>query len=254
MKLKTLIIDDEASARSRLRKLLGAHPEVEIIGEARNALEALAQIEQWQPDLLLLDVQMPGLNGFELLRALPPTATLPLVIFATGYDQYALAAFEANAVSYLLKPINRASLGRAIERAYKLSLSETQVEEERARWREVLHQTPPLEQIVARKSNRFVLLPLEQIFFFRVEDGLLRAKTEAESYWTDYQIKELETRLPYPPFFRAHRAVLVNLRKVKEIAPFDKNTYLLLMNDRAGSEIQVSARQAQKLRALLWGF
>ena len=253
MELKTLIIDDEASARSRLRKLLSAHPEVEIIGEARNALEALAQIEQQQPDLLLLDVQMPGLNGFELLRALPPTAALPLVIFATGYDQYALAAFEANAIGYLLKPINRASLGRAIERAYKLSLSETQVEEERARWREVLHQAPPLEQIVARKRDRFVLLPLEQIFFFRVEDGLLRAKTEAESYWTDYQIKELETRLPYPPFFRAHRAVLVNLRMVKEIAPFDKNTYLLLMNDRAGSEIQVSARQAQKLRALLWG-
>ena len=197
---------------------------MEITGEARNALEALAQIEQRQPDLLLLDVQMPGLNGFEMLRALPPTTPLPLVIFATGYDQYALAAFEANAIGYLLKPINRERLGQAIERAYKLSLSETQVEEERARLREVVHQVTPLEQIVARKRDRFVLLPLEQIFFLRVEDGLLRAQTEAESYWTDYQINELETRLPHPPFFRAHRAVLVNLRKVKEIAPFDKNT------------------------------
>jgi two-component system, LytTR family, response regulator len=253
MKLKTLIIDDEAAARSRLRKLLGAHPEVEIIGEARNALEALAQIEQRQPDLLLLDVQMPGLNGFELLRALPSATPLPLVIFATGYDQYALAAFETNAIGYLLKPINRERLGQAIERACKLSLSETLANEERARLREVVQQATPLEQIVARKRDRFVLLPLEQIFFLRVEDGLLHVKTEAESYWTDYQINELETRLPHPPFFRAHRAVLVNLRKVKEIAPFEKNTYLLLMNDRAGSEIQVSARQAQKLRALLWG-
>src|ERR1051326_4525607 len=110
MKLKTLIVDDEASARSRLRKLLSAHPELELIGEASDGVEAVTRIEQWQPDLLLLDVQMPGLNGFEVLQALSKTARLPLVVFATAYDEYALAAFQANAIGYLLKPINREQL------------------------------------------------------------------------------------------------------------------------------------------------
>ncbi len=227
---------------------------MEIIGEARDGLEAVTLIGQLQPDLLLLDVQMPGLNGFEVLQSLPAKVRLPLVIFATAYDEYALAAFEANAIGYLLKPINRERLSQAVERAHKLSLSATQADDERERIRAVVKRAAsPLQQIVARKRDRFVLLRLDQIFFFRVESGLLRAKTEAESYWTDYQINELEARLPSPPFFRAHRAVIVNLQKVKEIAPFAKSSYLLLMNDRAASEIQVSERQSKKLRELLWG-
>jgi len=251
-RLKTLIIDDEASARSRLRKLLNTHPEIEIIGEAGNGLEAVAGIERWRPDLIFLDVQMPGLNGFEVLQALPKQPPLPLVIFATAYDEYALAAFEANAVGYLLKPINRERLRQAVERAYKLFLSEAQADDERQRIRQMLKTAaPPLQQIVARKRDRFVLLPLEDILFFRMEDGLVKVKTEAALYRTDYQITDLEARLPDPPFFRAHRSVIVNLGKVKEIAPFFKSTYLLIMSDPEASEIQVSERQSKKLREML---
>ncbi|MFN7949873.1 MAG: LytTR family DNA-binding domain-containing protein [Blastocatellia bacterium] len=254
MKLKTLISDDEASARSRLRKLLSAHPEVEIIAEAGDGLATINLIAQERPDLLLLDVQMPGLNGFAVLQAIPAQTRLPLVIFVTAYDEYALAAFEANALGYLLKPVNRQRLSQTLERAYKLCLSESQANHERDRIRAVAWQAAtPLQQIIARKRDRFVLLGLEQIVCLHMEDGLLKVQTEAESYWTDYQLNELEARLPRPPFFRAHRAALVNLQRVKEIAPFAKSTYLLIMNDRAATEIQVSERQSKKLRQLLWG-
>ncbi|HMY74740.1 MAG TPA: response regulator, partial [Blastocatellia bacterium] len=147
MKLRTLLIDDEASARSRLAKLLAAHTEIVIVAEAADGIAALEQIEEAKPDLIFLDVQMPGLTGFELLRALPPEAPLPLVIFATAYDQYALDAFEANAVSYLLKPINRERLAQAVERACKLKANDAQTAAERDRLRQLTAAAPPLQQI-----------------------------------------------------------------------------------------------------------
>ncbi|HEX5736159.1 MAG TPA: LytTR family DNA-binding domain-containing protein [Blastocatellia bacterium] len=252
MRLKTLIIDDEGSARSRLRKLLKDHPEIEVTGEAADGLEAISQIERLRPDLIFLDVQMPGLSGLEVLQALPKKTALPMVIFATAYDEYALAAFDANAIGYLLKPVNRDRLRQAISRAAALIASADEASDERRRLENVVSQsaTAP-RQIVARKRDRLVLLALEDIYFFRLEDGILRAKTEAETYWTDYQIGELEKRLPDPPFFRAHRSVIVNLDRVKEIAPFFKSTYLLVMKDRQATEIQTSERQSKKLHEWL---
>jgi len=245
-------VDDEAPARSRLRKLIAAHPEIEIIGEAADGVEAVAGIARMKPDLVFLDVQMPGLTGFEVLQSLPKETPLPLVIFATAYDRYALEAFEANAVSYLLKPVNRERLAQAVERASKLAGNESSTSEERERIQRTVHTAaPPLQQIVARRRDRFLLLPLDQIIFFEVENGVVRAKTESDRYWTDYQINDLEARLPDPPFFRAHRSVIVNLGKVREIAPFLKSTYLLVMNDRESSEIQVSERQSKRLRQVL---
>ncbi|HEX8998532.1 MAG TPA: LytTR family DNA-binding domain-containing protein [Blastocatellia bacterium] len=252
MKLRTLIIDDEAPARSRLTKLLAAHPEIEVIGEAADGIAALEQIEQAKPDLIFLDVQMPGLTGFEALRALPPDAVPPLVIFATAFDQYALDAFEANAVSYLLKPINRERLAQAVERACKLKASEPQIAAEHERIRQLTDAAaPPLQQIIARRRDRFVLLRLDQICFFELADGTVKVKTDTDTYWTDYQINDLEARLPDPPFFRAHRSAIVNMRKVKEIAPLMKSSFLIVINDQAASEIQVSERQSKKLRQML---
>ena len=118
--MRSLVIDDEADARARLIRLLGAHPEVAVIGEAQDGLEAIEKIEELRPDLLFLDIEMPGLKGFEVLRSIPSAIEIPLVIFTTGYDQHALAAFEANALAYLLKPIEPERLSVAIERSNKL--------------------------------------------------------------------------------------------------------------------------------------
>lgn len=236
-----------------MAKLLAAHTEIVIVAEAADGIAALEQIEQTKPDLIFLDVQMPGLTGFELLRALPPSSPLPLVIFATAYDRYALEAFEANAVSYLLKPINRERLAQAVERACKLKANESRTAAEGHRLRQLTAAAPPLQQIVARRRDRFVLLPLDQICCFELSGGTVHVKTESDGYWTDYQLNDLEARLPDPPFFRAHRSVIVNLQKVKEIAPLLKSSFLLVLNDQAGSEIQVSERQSKKLRQMLQG-
>ena len=234
-----------------MRKLLSVYPEVEIVGEAQDGLEALNRITETRPDLLLLDVQMPGQNGFEVLNSIPANRT-PLVIFATAHDEYALAAFKANAVGYLLKPIKQERLNLAIERASRLLSNGTGPSEEREKLREIVKQmAPPLRQIAARRGDRFVLLSLERIFYLRIESGLLRARTVNESYWTDYHINDLESRLPSPPFFRAHRNAIVNLDHVREIVPFLKSTYLLLLNDSEGTEIRVSERRSKKLRELL---
>lgn len=252
MKLKTLIVDDEESARSRLRKLLDAHPEIDVVGEAADGVEALGEIERLSPDLLFLDIQMPGLGGFETLASLPRETRPPLVIFATAYDQYALQAFEANAVSYLLKPINRERLAMAVERAAKLSGHQEEMEQEQARIRSAVNAAAPsLVQVIARRRDRFLPVPLEEVFYFSLEDGVVRIITEHENYWSDYQINALESRLSSPPFFRAHRSVIVNLKKVKEILPTARASFFLIMGNKELSRIQVSERQSKRLRQML---
>jgi two-component system, LytTR family, response regulator len=203
------------------------------------------------PDLVFLDVQMPGLDGFEVLRTLPADVRWPLVVFATAYDEYALAAFEANAVGYLLKPIDREKLERVVERARQLS-GRADDATDLAQLRTLAQATRrPLQHVVARLRDRFLLLPLEDVCFFRVEDGLVKVKTDAQLYRTDYNLSDMEDRLPDPPFFRAHRSIIVNADKIAEIAPLFKGSYMLVMSDKERSEIQVSERQSKLVRELL---
>lgn len=252
MAVKTLIVDDEASARSRLRKLLAGFSEISITGEARDGIEAVSMICDMRPDLVLMDVHMPGLDGFEVLRSLPASTPWPLVIFATAFNEYALAAFEANAVGYLLKPINREKLRAAVDRASQLIRSPQRATEEQARLHQLaIDAASELMHIVAQSRSRYILIPLDEAYFFRVEDGLTRVKTDTGYYRTDYSMTDLEARLPNPPFFRAHRSSIVNLRKVKEIEPMFKGAYVLVMKDKEGSEIHVSERHSKFVRELL---
>ncbi|HTS30771.1 MAG TPA: LytTR family DNA-binding domain-containing protein [Bryobacteraceae bacterium] len=252
--MRTIIVDDEEPARIRLRRLLTAHAEIDVVGEARDGLEAVQKIEELQPDLLFLDIELPGLTGFEVLQALPPNVTLPLVIFATGYDQHALAAFEANALAYLLKPVEPERLAQAVERASKLSAVSGGREREREHVLRAMRESPKvLRQVVCRKRDRVVLMPPEQILWFQVEDGLVKAHTGAETFWVNYQLGELEASLPEELFFRARREVLVNLTRIKEIKPYFKSGFLLVMSDAAATEIVVSERQVRTMRLRIPG-
>jgi DNA-binding LytR/AlgR family response regulator len=252
--MRSLIIDDEADARARLTRLLGLYAEVAIVGEAQDGLEAIEKIEELKPDLLFLDIEMPGLKGFEVLRSIPSEIPLPLVIFTTGYDEHALAAFEANALAYLLKPIEPERLSVAIERAYKLCAESGQQEAEREKIvRAANNGSTILRHIVCRKNGRALLVPSEQVLWFQVKDGLVRANTAADSFWVNYQLAELEASLPEDMFFRARREVLVNMSRVKEIKPYFKSSFLLVMSDAASTEIAVSERQARPLRQRLPG-
>jgi DNA-binding LytR/AlgR family response regulator len=252
--MKSLIVDDEAPARSRLTRLLAAHKEIEICGEARDGVEAIRKIEELEPELLFLDIELPGVTGFEVLRSLPSGVRLPLVIFVTGYDQHALAAFEANALAYLLKPVEPERLAQAIERASRLMHVSRDYKREREHLQRVARETPkPLRQIVCRKRDRLVLLPPEQILWFQVEDGIVRAHSGTETFWVNYQLGELEANLSSELFFRARREVLVNVSRIKEIRPYFKSGFLLIMSDPASTEIVVSERQAKSFRQRIPG-
>lgn len=249
--MKAIIIDDEESARERLRRMLRVHPEISIIGEARDGVEALQRMEESRPDLIFLDIEMPGLTGFQLLRSLPEDV-MPMVIFATGYDQHALTAFDANALAYLLKPVEADRLALAVDRALKLNAFGSS--KERAHVLEVVRSTPgTLRQIVCRKRDRMLLMQPEQILWFQVEDGIVKAHTVTDTYWVNHPLGELEASVPGDLFFRARREVLVNLRKIKEIRPYFKSAFLLIMDDVSATEIAVSERQARFLRLRIPG-
>jgi two-component system, LytTR family, response regulator len=252
--MRSLIVDDEGDARNRLIRLLGNHAEVTVVGQAEDGLEAVEKMEKLSPDLLFLDVEMPGLKGFEVLRAIPVRTPLPLVIFTTGYDEHALAAFEANALAYLLKPIEPERLDFALKRAQKLSGTSVEREKERENILRADREIPtPLRHVVCRKLGRTLLVSADQILWFQMQDGIVRANTGAESFWVNYQLAELETILPADLFFRARREVLVNVTRIKEIKPYFKSSFLLVMSDPASTEIAVSERQARPLRQRLPG-
>jgi DNA-binding LytR/AlgR family response regulator len=256
MPISALIADDEAAARSRLRKLLAAHPAIVVAAEAHDGVAALEAIQEHRPAVVFLDVQMPGLNGFEVVQSLspemlPPEA-MPLIVFVTAYDEYALAAFEANAVAYLLKPVAPARLEAVVRRLEQIARNPGEASQQQERTSMVARSRPqPLHHVLAAQRDGYLLLPLTDVCFFRVEDGVTKVKTSTTSYRTNYAIGDLESRLPSPPFFRAHRSIIANLDMVAAISPMFKGSLQLTMKDAQASEIQVSERQAKTVRELL---
>jgi DNA-binding LytR/AlgR family response regulator len=252
-KLRSLLIDDEPNARLRLRRLLKEEEHVEVIGEAKDGLEAVAEIQRLRPDLVFLDVQMPGLDGFETLKALPSDLTLPLIIFVTGFHEHAMAAFDANAIAYLLKPIERERLCEMVERAWKLHQFGDRAEVTDQIHRFTAGVPRNFQQIVARKLDRFLLLDPAEVLYFYIDHGIVRARVSNDTVWVNYQISDLEQGLSEFNFFRAHRASLVNLRRVKEIRPSARSSFMLVMDDDANTKIEVSERQARALRGVFPG-
>src|ERR1700760_767529 len=164
--MRVLLIDDELAARERMRRLLRSHPAVDVVGEAEHGLDGLQQIELLRPDVIFLDIQMPGLDGFQMLRELPDPESTPLVIFATSFEQHALRAFKENALAYLLKPIEENLLDLALKRAERLLASAPDLQEEMNRTRPAASAAPPLTSVVGHKQNNCFLLKPDDIFWF----------------------------------------------------------------------------------------
>jgi len=255
--MRVLLIDDEAAARGRLRRLLQQHPEAEIVGESHNGLDAVQKIELLKPDLVLLDIQMPGLDGFQVLQELQSPENMPLVIFATSFEEHALRAFKEHALAYLLKPIDEEQLRLALKRAERILASSPDRILERERTQRAVVTTQPLSTIVGRKQNNCFLLRPEDVYFFAIVDELVRARTVNDSYWMNHPIGALEELLRDHPqglnFFRARRDVLVNLNHVRVVRPYDRSTFVLVMADAQETEVVVSERQAKLLRERLPG-
>jgi len=248
VKLKALIVDDEYPARQELRYALSKFDNVEIVGEAANAQEALALIKALDYSVLFLDIAMPGMNGLELGAAIQELPKQPAVIFVTAYDEYAIKAFEVNAVDYILKPIDEDRLRRAINKVMRAVVREAAPASEDA----VADITPVrIDRLPAEKNGKTVLVTEADIVYAFTEGDAVYLKTYADKLLTHFTLKELEVRLNPAIFFRTHRCYVVNLHKVKEIIPFFNGTYTLVVDDKEQSEVPLSRAQAKKLRKLL---
>jgi two-component system LytT family response regulator len=237
MRFRTLIVDDEELARKRLRRLLVSFPEeIEIAGEAENGEKALEFINENSVDLVFLDIQMPGIGGLELARILGDRV---VVIFTTAFDEYALRAFEANSVDYLLKPIEKERLERAVRKAVKLSPSQKS-----EKWVSILEELrtmkkEPENTITVKEGEKVYFLKPEEILYFRAEDRYVKARTEEKSYWLSEPLAAIEKKLP-SVFVRSHRSVLVNRKRIKEARRWFGGKYKLILDDKKKSELPLS--------------
>jgi len=255
LKLKALIVDDENSARQELRYLLSSFKNIEIIGEAASAREALALVKALEYQVLFLDVFMPGMTGLELSEAIQELPNPPKVIFVTAYDEYALKAFEVNAIDYLLKPVEPGRLKKAIDKLtmlYQESTNENeQIKNSEIDSNKTFTSKIKLDRIPVEKHGKTILIAESDIFYAFSEQDYIYIKTYCDKLVIRFTLKELEARLNPKCFFRTHRCYLVNLYKVKEIVPFFNSTYNLVVDDEEQSKVPVSRAQAKKLRKII---
>ena len=257
--LKVLVVDDEQLARDELCYQLQRIGEVEVVGQAGNGLEALSAVEQYEPHLIFLDIQMPGLTGFEVARRLlsygPET---PAMVFVTAFDQHAIEAFEVNAVDYLLKPVEPTRLEQAVDRARR------RIEAGRpasaAPLNDQLEQIVKMmagrqvrrDQVAIKVGERFMLVQAEEIIFASLADESINIVTGQVAGTSNYRtLDDLQARLDPEVFWRVHRSHLVNINKIKEIVPWFSRNYILRMKDAKGTEIPVSRAQTKRLREYL---
>ena len=251
MKIRTLIVDDEPLGRSLLRRLLAEEPDFETIGECANGAEALLAIRNDSPDLVFLDVQMPELNGFEVLAELS-SEQLPVVVFVTAFDTFALKAFEAHALDYLLKPIADDRFFVALGRV-KTFISGRESGEFRDRLlglvRQVSQSTKYLSRLAVESAGRFIFLKIGEIDWIQAAGNYLNLHVGKQSYFLRGRISEFEKNLSPEEFFRVHRSTIVNLDRIKEFQPLFKGEGLVVLKD--GTELGASRSCSQKLHALL---
>jgi two-component system, LytTR family, response regulator len=252
--MKTIVVDDEQLARDELRFLLEQLDDVDVVAQAGDGVEALRVIEEHQPDLVMLDVQMPGLTGFEVARRVMQAGIESQLVFVTAYDQYAIDAFEVNAVDYLLKPVEPERLATAVERVRKrLAAEKVKKEADLEPLLQMLaDRQARREQLAIKVEERFLLIQTDEVVHASVEGDQVRVVTNSLSGTSNYRtLDELQTRLDPGVFWRVHRSHLVNINKIKEIVPWFSRNYILKMKDAKGTEIPVSRSQTRRLREYL---
>jgi two-component system, LytTR family, response regulator LytT len=248
--ISALIVDDEQLASDELAYLLKEFPDVDVIGNARNGLQAVKLIEDLEPDLVFLDVQMPGMDGLSVIRSLKDkNIPLPYFVLATAYDQYAIEAFRLEALDYLLKPVDKDRLEMSIDRARRYV-------QERARTQPaepvVPRVGPQRTKLLIRNGNRNFIVDANDLIYATINDGLITIVAAGLEGQSNYRtIEELQSNLDPETFWRVHRSYLVNINRIREVIPWFKSSYMLRMDDKKQTEIPVSRVQTKRLRLLL---
>ena len=268
MPISALIVDDEQLARDELKYLLESLGDVDIVAEGANGIDAVNLIEQHRPDLVFLDVQMPGLDGFAVIERLMERArlaaesgrdrfVLPQIVFATAFDRYAVRAFDVNAVDYLLKPFDLARVQQTVERARSRLAGGTQMESQLGEVLRLLshprsaERAQPPAKLIVQAQSRLLLVDQAEICFAAIDEGIIRIVTQTfEGHSKCRTLEELQDLLDPAHFWRAHRGFLVNIDQIREVVPWFKSSYQLRMNDKQRTEIPVSRAQTRRLREL----
>jgi two-component system LytT family response regulator len=250
-RIRALIVDDEPLARRKIRRMLAHDPEVEILGDCANGREAIAAISTQNPDLIFLDVQMPEIDGFDVLESIP-TAGMPFVIFVTAYDQYALRAFEVSAVDYLVKPFDRRRFEKSLQRAKARLATERGSDlnqQTLALLEELKARSNHVERLVIKAGGRAFFLKTEEIDWIEAEGKYVRLHVGKESYLLREAIGSMEGQLDPKKFPRIHRSTIVNIERVRELQPWFHNEYRVILKD--GTELMLSRSCRKRLGELL---
>lgn len=253
MPLTVMIVDDEQLARDELAYLLRDMDDVEVVAQGKNGLEAVNLIRDLHPDLVFLDAQMPGLDGFGVIKKLnEKKIPLPQIVFATAYDQYAVKAFEVNALDYLLKPFDRKRLRQAVDKARSESETPATSAEKLDTLLTMLEsQKPQPSKVLLKAAGRLFLVDQKEICFASIEDGVITVVAQnMEGQSNCRTLEELLSSLDANLFWRAHRSFLVNINHIKEVVPWFKSSYQIRMDDKKQTEIPVSRAQTRRLREL----
>lgn len=234
--MKTVIIDDEEPARQRLKELLAVYPNhFDIIGEAENGKKGLEIIHRLNPDLLFLDIQMPGMNGFELIKQLD---NIPIIVFCSAFDHYSLDAFETNSLDYLLKPVSSERFSKTVDKLMRFT---TKVDHKGLmdlikKFEEQIKQ-PEITSITIKKGNKLLFVKLEDISYFKAEDKYVKIQTvQGKDHITEKPLKELAEKLPNS-FIRIHRSIIVNKKSVRELQNYFNCKYVFIMNDKLRTKL-----------------
>ena len=250
MPMKVIIVDDEELARDEMKYLLGDEEEIEVVGEAAGGEEAVRLVAETKPDLMFLDIQMPVMDGFQVVHTLLQADALPLVIFTTAYDKYAIKAFEVNAIDYLLKPIEKDRLAESVERALEvLPRREEYIERVRKLARNIKVGTRFLPRIVVQKGDDVELVEVEKVAMIYREGARISAHTEDGEFVTNYRdIDEIEVQLDPKLFLRLGADYLVNLSRIAKILPWSGGNYMLVLDDAEKTEVRLNRSQSQLLK------
>ena len=254
MPISTIIVDDEQLAREELSYLLKSVGDVEVVAQGSNGVEAIQLIREHNPELVFMDVQMPGLDGFQVIKKLvDKKVPLPQIVFATAFDQYAVRAFEVNAIDYLLKPFDKKRVAQSVDKArQKLTTAPNRSERLESLINLLEQQQKPQQQkLLLRSAGRLILIDQKDVCFATIEEGIITVATSTmEGHSNCRTLEELQESLDPNLFWRAHRSHVVNINRIKEVLPWFKSSYQLRMDDRKHTELPVSRAQTKRLREL----
>jgi len=259
MPINTVIVDDERPARDELAFLLKGLPDINVVAQGKNGLEAISLIKEHSPDLVFLDVQMPGLDGFGVIKKLVERKVpIPQIVFATAYDHYAVQAFDVNAVDYVLKPFDKTRISQAVQRAKKMvEANASPVQRLEALVNkldagETEERSAAPVKLLVKSQERMILIDADDMIYASIQDGAITIFSRELEGISNYRtIEELMGALDDGVFWRPHRSYLVNINHIKEVMPWFKSSFMLKMNDKRASEIPVSRNQTKRLRELL---